>query len=66
MIEGGDRLPEIRHVVNTNFIDIAFRHDPRTGRFILFSAEDNLVKGASGQAVQCFNLMAGFAETTGL
>ncbi len=66
VIAGGDRLPEIRHVTNTNYIDLAFRHDPRTGRFILFSAEDNLVKGASGQAVQCFNLMAGFAETTGL
>jgi N-acetyl-gamma-glutamyl-phosphate reductase len=62
----GDRLPEIRHVANTNFIDLAWRHDPRTGRVVLFSAEDNLVKGASGQAVQCFNLMAGFAETAGL
>ena len=62
----GERLPEIRHVTNTNFIDLAWRHDPRTGRLILFSAEDNLVKGASGQAVQCFNLMAGFAETAGL
>ncbi len=62
----GDRLPEIRHVANTNFIDLAWRHDSRTGRVVLFSAEDNLVKGASGQAVQCFNLMAGFAETTGL
>jgi len=66
IIEDGERLPEIRHVANTNFIDLAFRHDPRTGRFILFSAEDNLVKGAAGQAVQCFNLMAGFAETAGL
>ena len=66
VLESVDRLPEIRHVVHTNFIDIAFRHDPRTGRFIVFSAEDNLVKGASGQAMQCFNLMAGFPETTGL
>lgn len=66
LLEGEDRLPEIRHVVNTNFIDLAWRHDPRTGRVILFSAEDNLVKGASGQAVQCFNLMAGFPEATGL
>ncbi|OAI42730.1 N-acetyl-gamma-glutamyl-phosphate reductase [Verrucomicrobia bacterium SCGC AG-212-E04] len=66
IITGDDRLPEIRHVANTNFIDLAWRHDPRTGRVILFSAEDNLVKGASGQAVQCFNLMAGFPETAGL
>lgn len=62
----GDRLPEIGHVARTNFLDLACRHDPRTGRFILFSAEDNLLKGASGQAVQCFNLMAGFPETDGL
>lgn len=62
----GDALPEIRHVANTNFIDLAWRHDARTGRLILFSAEDNLVKGASGQAVQCFNLMAGLPESTGL
>ena len=66
LLEGEDRLPEIRHVANTNHIDLAWRHDPRTGRVILFSAEDNLVKGASGQAVQCLNLMAGFPETAGL
>lgn len=62
----GERLPEIAHVVRTNFVDLAWRHDPRTGRWVLFSAEDNLVKGAAGQAVQCFNLMAGLPETTGL
>ncbi len=60
------RLPEIANVARTNFIDLACRHDPRTDRWVLFSAEDNLVKGAAGQAVQCFNLMAGFAEATGL
>ena len=65
LLEGNEQLPEIRHVAYTNFIDLAWRHDPRTGRVVLFSAEDNLVKGASGQAVQCFNLMAGFAETAG-
>jgi N-acetyl-gamma-glutamyl-phosphate reductase len=65
ILAGKEQLPEIRHVVNTNFIDLAWRHDPRTGRVIVFSAEDNLVKGASGQAVQCFNLMAGFPETAG-
>ncbi|MBV9658336.1 MAG: N-acetyl-gamma-glutamyl-phosphate reductase [Verrucomicrobia bacterium] len=61
-----DRLPEIAHVTRTNFIDLASRYDPRTGRWLLFSAEDNLVKGAAGQAVQCFNLMAGLPETNGL
>lgn len=59
-------LPDTKHVVGTNFIDIAFRHDRRTGRVILCSAEDNLVKGAAGQAVQCFNIMAGHPETAGL
>ncbi len=62
----GERLPEIAHVVRTNFLDLAWRHDPRTSRWVLFSAEDNLLKGAAGQAVQCFNLMAGLSETTGL
>ncbi len=59
-------LPEIAHVARTNFIDVACRHDPRTGRWVLFSAQDNLVKGAAGQAVQCFNLMAGWEEETAL
>ena len=62
----GDRLPDTKYVVGTNFCDVAVRWDERTGRVILLSAEDNLVKGAAGQAVQCFNLMAGFEETAGL
>ena len=63
----GERtLPDTKNVAGTNVIEIAWRHDPRTGRLIVMSAEDNLVKGASGQAVQCFNLMCGYDETTGL
>ncbi|HEX4629788.1 MAG TPA: N-acetyl-gamma-glutamyl-phosphate reductase [Chthoniobacterales bacterium] len=63
----GERaLPDTKNVVGTNVIEIAWRHDPRTGRLIVMSAEDNLVKGASGQAIQCFNLMCGHAETAGL
>jgi N-acetyl-gamma-glutamyl-phosphate reductase len=62
----GNALPDTKNVAFTNFIDIGWRHDPRTGRLVLLSAEDNLVKGASGQAVQCLNLMAGWAETEGL
>ena len=50
----------------TNRVDISAVHDPRTGNFILTSAEDNLVKGASGQAVQIMNLWCGFPETAGL
>ncbi|HVS53222.1 MAG TPA: N-acetyl-gamma-glutamyl-phosphate reductase [Opitutaceae bacterium] len=58
--------PDTAHVVGTNRIDLSAVHDPRTGNFVLTSAEDNLVKGASGQAVQIMNLWCGFAETDGL
>ena len=60
------RRPTPRYTVGTNRIDISAVHDPRTGNFILTSAEDNLVKGASGQAVQIMNLWCGFDETAGL
>ncbi len=62
----GKALPDTKNVVGTNVIEFAWRHDPRTGRVIVMSAEDNLVKGASGQAVQSMNLMCGFPETAGL
>jgi len=62
----GNALPDTKHVVGSNMIDLAWRLDPRTGRLVVMSAEDNLVKGASGQAVQCFNLMCGYPETAGL
>jgi N-acetyl-gamma-glutamyl-phosphate reductase len=58
--------PDTAHVVGTNRVDLSGVLDPRTGNFILTSAEDNLVKGASGQAVQIMNLWCGFPETTGL
>lgn len=57
---------DTKNVTRTNFIDIGWHHDPRTGRVILTSAEDNLGKGAGGQAVQSFNVMFGFPETDGL
>jgi N-acetyl-gamma-glutamyl-phosphate reductase len=63
---GDDSLPDFKNVAYTNFIDIAWRHDPRTGRVVLMSAIDNLVKGASGQAVQSMNLICGLPETLGL
>ena len=59
-------LPDTKHVVGTNYIDIGWIYDPRTSRFVLCSAEDNLGKGAASQAIQNFNLMHGFAETLGL
>ncbi len=61
----GAALPEIKHVAHTNFCDIGWRvHDD--GRAILVSAIDNLLKGASGQAVQNMNVMLGVPETAGL
>lgn len=65
-ILGPGETPDTAHTVATNRIDIAAAHDPRTGNFILTSAEDNLVKGASGQAVQIMNLWYGFPEAAGL
>ncbi len=62
----GKALPDTKNVVGTNMIEIAWRIDPRTGRLIVMSAEDNIVKGASGQAVQSMNIMCGFPETAGL
>ena len=58
--------PEILNVKNTNFCDLGFHLDESTGRLVIISTIDNLVKGASGQAVQNMNLMLGIEETTGL
>jgi N-acetyl-gamma-glutamyl-phosphate reductase len=65
LLEGG-ALPDTKNVAGTNGIEIAWRLDPRTGRLLVMSAEDNLLKGASGQAVQCMNILCGFPETAGL
>jgi len=59
-------LPSTAFVRGSNFCDIAPLVDQRTGRVIIVSAIDNLVKGASGQAVQNMNLVCGFPETMGL
>ena len=61
----GSALPEIKHVAHTNFCDIGWRVDP-SGRAILVSVIDNLLKGASGQAVQNMNVMLGVDERTAL
>lgn len=58
--------PDTAHIVGTNRVDMSAVHDPRTGNFVITAAEDNLVKGASGQAVQIMNLWCGFEETDGL
>ncbi len=61
-----DSLSDTKNVAHTNYLDLAWRLDRRTGRLIMTSALDNLVKGASGQAVQSLNLLCKFDETTGL
>src|SRR5262245_4713769 len=61
----GATLPEIKHVAHTNFCDIGWRVDA-SGRVVLVSVIDNLLKGASGQAVQNMNVMLGIDERVGL
>jgi N-acetyl-gamma-glutamyl-phosphate reductase len=62
----GDTLPEIKHVAHTNFCDIGWRVDTASGRILMVSVIDNLVKGAAGQAIQNFNVSLGLDERTGL
>ncbi len=61
-----DVFPATQFVRGSNFCDISFKIDPTTNRIIIMSAIDNIVKGASGQAVQNMNIMCGFQETAGL
>jgi N-acetyl-gamma-glutamyl-phosphate reductase len=62
----GGELPNVAHVRGTNFCDLGLVSDERTGRVIIVSAIDNLVKGAAGQAIQNMNLICGFKEALGL
>ena len=64
-LTGGD-LPEIKHVAHTNFCDIGWKVNAATRQLVLVVCIDNLVKGASGQAVQNFNVAFGFDERLGL
>jgi len=59
-------FPNVRNVRGSNFCDMGITVDPRTGRAIVVTAIDNLVKGAAGQAIQNMNLMMGFDEAEGL
>jgi len=63
---GAGKLPNTLHVKGTNYCDIGLKVAQRDGRLILVSVIDNLVKGASGQAVQNLNIMLGLPETAGL
>ena len=61
-----DQCPETKWVEGSNYVDIGFKIDERSGRIIMMGALDNLVKGAAGQAVQNMNLLFGFDEAEGL
>ena len=59
-------LSETSAVTGTNRIDFSVHADPRTNRYVICSAEDNLIKGAGGQAIQAMNLCQGYPEEAGL
>lgn len=61
-----DICPETRWVEGSNYVDVNFKIDTRTGRIVMMGALDNVVKGAAGQAVQNMNLLFGLEETEGL
>ena len=63
---GAGELADTKHVTMTNMCEIGCAFDQRTGRLLLSSAIDNLTKGASGQAIQCMNILCGLDETAGL
>lgn len=60
------RVPEPKILAGSNYADLGFELDERNGHVVAMCAIDNLMKGASGSAVQCMNLMMGWAETLGL
>lgn len=61
-----DECPQTRWVEGSNFVDIGFKPDKRTGRVVMMGAIDNITKGAAGQAVQNMNIMFGLDESEGL
>jgi len=63
---GTPKLPEIQFSLNTNYCDLGFCLAPDGQRLVIVSCEDNLIKGAAGQAVQNMNLMYGWPEEEGL
>lgn len=64
--QGIHRYPDPKLLAGTNYCDVGFELDENGQRIVVMSALDNLMKGAAGQAVQAFNLMHGFDETTAL
>jgi N-acetyl-gamma-glutamyl-phosphate/LysW-gamma-L-alpha-aminoadipyl-6-phosphate reductase len=63
---GVHRVPDPKILAGSNYVDVGFELDAETGRVVAMAAIDNLMKGASGSAVQAMNLMCGFEETAGL
>ena len=61
-----DVCPETKWVEGSNYVDVNFKIDERTGRIVMMGALDNLVKGAAGQAIQNMNLLFGCDEAEGL
>ncbi len=64
--EGVYQLPNPKILAGSNYCDIGFELDPHINRLLIFSALDNLMKGAAGQGIQCMNIMSGFNEAAGL
>ncbi len=64
--KGNFKYPEPKLLIGTNVCEIGFEKDPHSNRLVVMSAIDNLIKGAAGQAVQCFNIAQGFDENLGL
>lgn len=65
-VRGEGVYPEIKYIRASNYVDIGWQIDERTGRIIVVTVLDNLVKGAAGQAIQNMNVMCGFEEAAGL
>lgn len=63
---GLHRVPDPKILAGSNYADVGFELDPATHRVVALAAIDNLMKGASGSAVQAMNIMCGFEETAGL
>ena len=65
IMKPGD-VPDIKSIANTNNCHISVNHSNIANQVVVISSIDNLVKGAAGQAVECYNLMNGFDQSTGL
>lgn len=63
---GVHRYPEPKLLSGSNYCDVGFERDPHSRRLVVMAATDNLMKGAAGQAVQCFNVRMGCEEDLGL